>query len=909
MFDNTEIRDYASFGYELPPQAIPTSKKNDVWIKACLDSLENIAIRQITNNRNKYEQTFKLLDGTFNYEHVFNSSLHLSETDFLRSQSEVEKNLVNYGFVEPLVNTIIGEFLETPNPSTIEAVDPLSKNDYIDVKTDKLWEATLVNIEDRLNKKMLRKGINPFQYKFESEEEQQAHLQQIEQYKQENTPKEIENKMNQSWRGVYIEWAEATIKEDESRFDFDVLDRKNLYSYLATGKCFRHIRAGYDSYQVEDWDIKDTFHDDSVAYAEDGDYTGRLKELTPNQVIAMFGHKLSFDQQQRILKSKYYKETLARVSNGVNSIRDWAEKGGGEVKMLPHPSYFPYMNAKYIQDTTGMDLGMTDLFPNGSLGGRALFSDDSRTDKVRVLETYWVSEQIIMYVYLEDEEGNITSEIVTDEVASEYISKLGIKNVKTKSIEQHEKNPEANTVVWATQPVTHYGIKICKQNTDLEDDLYIDGEVVEHQLKGESNMFHTKFPVVGINEKTSFISRIEQEQIDYNIHLNVVRDLQAKEVGMFFLFDLASMPTWIKDLGSEDSVMQVMDLAREAGVVPIDGDPRNSKSNFNQFQAVNMDLTQAMLGKMQLARETKMMALEKLGITPERLYGASQRTATGIEQSLKASYHQTSSWMNKYTNFQKRYTEVHINMAQYMKKDGIDGSVLTTDSDMVRQFINMSDPYLPIRKFRITYDNNPKRKSELETIKQVFMSDNTIEKTLEDLTNVLSSDSVSKVMQIARTKQRITELNVQKQREFESSQLEKQLAATEQKEMIDKDWKSKEAALDRQMQIYKAQLVALGFDKEKDSNNNGISDIIDVGTAALENMKYADAKRQQEIENDMNRSKSDDEKRFKERELYIKEKGLEIEKYKADKDFEKAKENKTQYELKAQNKLKEGKKK
>ena len=909
MFDNTEIRDYASFGYELPPQAIPTSKKNAVWIKACLDSLENIAIRQITNNRNKYEQTFKLLDGTFNYEHVFNSSLHLSETDFLRSQSEVEKNLVNYGFVEPLVNTIIGEFLETPNPSTIEAVDPLSKNDYIDVKTDKLWEATLVNIEDRLNKKMLKKGINPFQYKFESEEEQQSHLQQIEQYKQENTPKEIENKMNQSWRGVYIEWAEATIKEDESRFDFDVLDRKNLYSYLATGKCFRHIRAGYDSYQVEDWDIKDTFYDDSVEYVEDGDYAGRLKELTPNQVIAMFGHKLSFDQQQRILKSKYYKETLARVSNGVNSIRDWAEKGGGEVKMLPHPNYFPYMNAKYIQDTTGMDLGMTDLFPNGSLGGRALFSDDNRTDKVRVLETYWVSEQIIMYVYLEDEEGNITSEIVTDEVASEYISKLGIKNVKTKSIEQHEKNPEANTVVWATQPVTHYGIKICKQNTDLEDDLYIDGEVVEHQLKGESNMFHTKLPVVGINEKTSFISRIEQEQIDYNIHLNVVRDLQAKEVGMFFLFDLASMPTWIKDLGSEDSVMQVMDLAREAGVVPIDGDPRNSKSNFNQFQAVNMDLTQAMLGKMQLARETKMMALEKLGITPERLYGASQRTATGIEQSLKASYHQTSSWMNKYTNFQKRYTEVHINMAQYMKKDGIDGSVLTTDSDMVRQFINMSDPYLPLRKFRITYDNNPKRKSELETIKQVFMSDNTIEKTLEDLANVLSSDSISKVMQIARTKQRITELNVQKQREFESAQLDKQLAATEQKEMIDKDWKSKEAALDRQMQIYKAQLVALGFDKEKDSNNNGISDIIDVGTAALENMKYADAKRQQEIENDMNRSKSDDEKRFKERELYIKEKGLEIEKYKADKDFEKAKENKTQYELKAQNKLKEEKKK
>jgi len=904
MFDNIELRNQSVAGYNLPPQAIPTSKKDTDWVKANLDALENIAIRQISNNINKYSQTFKLLDGTFNYTHITNSSLHLSEVDFLRNQSEVEKNLVNYGFIEPIINTFIGEFLETPNPSTIEAVDPLSKNDYIDVKTDKLWESTLVDIEDRLNKKMLQKGINPFQFKFETEEEQQAYQQQIEQFKQENTPKEIETRMNQSWRGVYIEWVEAVIKEDESRFDFDVLDRKNLYSYLATGKCFRHIREGYDYYAPEFWDINETFYDDSAEYTEDGDYAGRLKLLTPNQVISMFGHKLSFDEQQRILKSRYYKGSFGSVgSGGINSMRDWAEKGGGEVKMIPHPSYYPYLNAKFLQEETGVDLGMTELFSGGSPQS-ALFSTDDRTDKIRVLEAYWVSEQIIMYIYLEDEDGEITSEIVTDEVASEYISRLKIKNIKTKSIEQHEANPEANTVVWATQPVTHYGIKICKNNTDLDDDLYIGGNPVEYQLKGESNMYHTKIPVVGINEKTSFVSRVEQEQIDYNIHLNVVRDLQAKEVGLFFLFDLASLPTWIKDMGGEDSVVKVMDLAREAGVMPIDGDPRNSKSSFNQFQAVNMDLTQAMLGKMQMARETKQMALEKLGFTPERLYGAAQRTATGIEQSLKASQHQTSSWLNKYTNFQKRYVEIHVNMAQYMKKDGVDGTVLTTDSDMIKKFINMSDPYLPLRKFRITYDNNPKRKSELETIKQVFMNDNTIEKTLEDLTNVLTSDSVTKVLQIARYKQRVTELNVQKQREFESMQLEKQLASAKEQKLIDKEWEAKEAALDRQTQIYKAQLVALGLSKEKDTNNNGISDIIDVGNAALENAKYLDAKQQQDIDNQIKREGNEAEKRLKERELFIKEKTLDVEKYKADNALRIARENKTDAELKVQGKNK-----
>jgi hypothetical protein len=907
MFNDTiDLRTSKYVGYTLPPQALPSNQKNDAWKRACMDALENIGIRMIAQNRRRFDDAYRIVEGNFQYRDILNSSLFLSEVDFWRNQAELTNGLEHYGFIEPIVNHLVGEYIKTPNPVLIHANDSFSTNDYIATKTERLWESVSTNLENILNMKMLKMGMNPFEEDFESEEQMQEYQQQVMQFKQENTPEEIEKYMNQNWRAIYIEWAEATLEEDYDRFDIDEIDRENLYDYLVTGKCFRHYRAGYDYYMPEVWSPRETFYDDSVRNVEEGDFVGQIKYLSGNQVIARWGHLLNEQEKQRILRSKDYDKNLLTYYKGTSSItnaRQWAEQGGGTLRYVPHPAYFPYANAQFIQEETGIDLGMDDHFPNGRQYDEFLFYNDTeRQDLVRCVEGYWVSNKRIGYLTIEDPETmEIYPEIVTDEVLTDLLKIMGIKQIRTVSLEQHEAKPEPNTIVWDYVPEVWRGIKINKNNTDLTDDLYIGIEPLTYQLKGESQTYHTKLPVTGINERTSLVARLEQEQIDYNIAMNMARDYMSKELGVFYLMDMSYLPSFIKDLGGEESITKLMDVVRELGILPVDG--QGVRSGFNQFTAVNMDLTNAMLGKLQYANTVKRMAYEKIGFTPERLGTPTQKTATGIEQSVSASFSQTEVWYDKFSKFQKRSAEVHLNLAQYMKKDGVDGSVNYVDSYKTRTFINMSDPYLPLRRFKITTENNSKRRSELEIIKQVYMNDNTIVKDLESLAEVIASDSVSKVIQLGKIGRKMAELQQQMEHERRMAEIEAEQAAIDERDLRDKEWKSRENALDRQMQIYRQQILALGFEKDKDADQSGVSDVIEQSKLALDNLKYQNDARLKELDSQHKQAKDEKEQRLKERELDIEDKKVEATKYAADMKLEIARENKTKAELQAAKKL------
>ena len=93
----------ASYGaagpYRLPAQAIPSRKKDKDWIKANLDQLEEIGLRDINFNREMFEDAYRIIEGSYTYSDVANTSLFLTEIDHLRSQADVTENLQHYGFL------------------------------------------------------------------------------------------------------------------------------------------------------------------------------------------------------------------------------------------------------------------------------------------------------------------------------------------------------------------------------------------------------------------------------------------------------------------------------------------------------------------------------------------------------------------------------------------------------------------------------------------------------------------------------------------------------------------------------------------------------------------------------------------------------------------------------------------
>ena len=816
MFFDIDLRDAQYFGdiLRLPAQALPEKKKNKEWVMDCMNTLETIGIRQLNSARRRFEDAYRIVEGSYRYSNVVNTSAFLSEVDMLRSQSDLSEDLQHYGFIEPIVNTMIGEFLTKPNPNVVYTDDPLSTNEYLRNQKTKLWEGVNNAISKEIEIKLLSQGFYN-ERQFKSEEEQQQYVETLRRERDKNIPQEVKKYMESEWKPIYLEWAEKTLEEGEVRFDMDELYRDLFRDYLITGRCFLHWRIGHDYYQPERWSPLNTFTSitQDEKYPEVGEYVGRIQYLTPNQVVANFGSHLTEVQKQDLLRSKHYRGKEFSTAS-IDNTQDWLENNGGTLRRVPFGDAIGYENLGVIQDQTGIDLGYRGMFPNQLRGQHFFFNDnDNRYDLIRVVEAYWVSYKRVGYLTYTKPDGTSRSEVVTDELLKDIINEFQIKKLRTVTLDQHTKNPQDNTIVWDYVPEVRYGVKILNENTDLPDHLYLFGGAIDYQLKGESATYHTLMPVTGLLEHTSLVSRVEIDQVEYSLAMNMARDYMSKELGLFFLMDLAYMPEFLKDFGGDEAIEKLMEVTRNLGFLPVDSSQARGTS-FNNFQMVNMDLTAAMMGKLNFAQAIKMRAFEKLGFTPQRMaVPVEQETATGIRTSQTSSYAQTEVWFDKFSRFQQRTAEMQINIAQWLQHEGKDVTVNYTDSDLTRQFVSIIDPDLPLRRFKIYTRNNTKRRSELELLKEVYMRDNTISKNLEDMAEVVSADSTAKIIQLARLSRKQKDLMEQQQQQQQMQMMQMQ----QQGEMAKEEQKHKnKIELEKvkgEIALNKQAILALGFAK------------------------------------------------------------------------------------------------
>jgi len=862
MFFDVNLKDAPFLGdtMRLPAQALPDKKKNRAWFRDCMDTLETIGIRQLNVSRRRFEDAYRIVEGSYTYSDMTNTSAFLSEVDMLRSQASLAEDLQHYGFVEPIINTLIGEYIKKPNPTIVYANDPLSTNEYLRKKKDLLWAKVGKAVEAEINLKLAAMGVDPANQTFENEEQKQKYLQEIQKFKQQNIPKEVQDYMNTQWKPKYISWAEQTIEEGETRFYMDELYRDLFRDYLITGRCFLHWRIGHDYYQPERWSPLNTFTSvtQEERYPELGEYVGRIQYLSPNQVVTNYGHMISESDKRDLLKSKHYTQAEVSVSADIKDTQSWLENFGGTNKRVPYADYIAYENLGVLQDQTGMDFGYRGHFPNQNQNLNLLFNDyDTRYDLIRVVEAYWVSYKRIGFLTIKKPDtGQLVTEVVTDELLKDLINELELKQLRTVSLEENQKNPKENTIMWDYVPEVWKGVKILRENTDLKDHLYLYGKPLEYQLRGESSMFHTLLPVNGMFENTSLVSRVEIDQVEYSMAMNMARDYMSKELGLFFLMDLAYMPEFLKDYGGDEAIGKLMEVTRNLGLLPVDSSQARGTA-FNNFQMVNMDLTAAMLGKMQYAQSIKNRAYEKLGLNPQRMAGPiEQQTATGIKVTQDASYAQTEVWFDKFSKFHQRTAEMHINVAQWLQKEGKDVTVNYTDSDSTRHFVTMLDPHLPMRRFKIYTQNNSKRRTELETLKKTYFQDNTIMKNLEDMAQVISADSTAKIIQIARLGRKRAELQQQMQQKQQQQQQQIEKANEFELEQLKHQHKIELEQIKGEISLNKQTILSLGFIKDEDMPDE------DETPKVVEQLKQ---------------STSDLDRRFKQRQLEIQTRQKQIE--------------------------------
>jgi len=889
----------------LPPQAIPMHLKNKKWEEGCMNALENIGLQQLRENV-KFNDYFKMMAGQLIYSDLVDLPPALKGLEDLMDEVDLPYSLKHFDLISLIVKAIIAVYKTSSDKFTITSDDDFAKNEYKRRKQDLINNYVREEIQKEIEIRLIEEGLTLDGTQFNSEEERQAYIQQIQQRRNEMAPADIDRHMT-NYTNNFVRWANLTIDQDTEAFNLSHKDVENLEHLLLTGRCFRHYRIGWDFYEPENWDPRNTFFSQDVDTKDiqDSEYVGRVHFYTPSQVINKYGSQLSEKQIKKLINGNA--SLVSGYSEKNTSYKNLFESNLHGSVIAPHESYADYNYALEIQDLTGNPSGETTIIdkegnsvkvprylpyrnsnsgysPNLKLAQQLRNDLSIRTDLLQVTEAYWEGyKRVGELTYRIPETGRIEIAIVTEDLLEDFLRDNEIKKITSISLEEHaKKNLEdrVNTIIYTYVPVTYEGVKISLFNRDVSEDIYLKCTPMDMQLKGNSNVYNNKRPVAGIVD-VSLANIIRPYQIGYNFAMNQVQNLSEKEMGIIFMFDMAMLPAEYRNLGdSVDEVLEnLVNVARKTGFMPFDSNRQNTNSATGNvpFQAQNLTLVPQIQNCFERALLYKQAAFEQIGITPQMLGAPTKyETAEGVQVSQSASYAQIEKYLDVFSRFKKGALEMHLNVAQYSKKNNKDIRSFYTDSDNTTALLEFTDENFYARKLNVLPSSNSKKRKELETFKNYITSTNTLGDDTLALAEFITSDTVQEVLDIAR--QSISRRQQQQSEDHARTMEQIQAQAESTDQLNQRQWDRQETSKnkDRLVDIEVAQISKLGKSQNENFQNDLYKNTIQATTVLNKQQQTEAQQNLQQQEIDRKRGKDESESDYRERMLAIKEREVEL---------------------------------
>lgn len=844
----------------LPPQAISSRRKTQRWKEECLDALEVIGLKQYARNQ-RFRDYYLMKDGKLSFMELADVIPQMKDIQGLRSNVKIPSFLKHYDIIGGIVNAFEGWLTNLQDKYTVTELGDMAISEYEEAKSSLLKRTIQEQWDIILNQRLMEAGLDPQFNDFESDEERQAYMQQIEQAKVSMTPEEIEDFMNTRWKTQGAVWGDHTLESDRGRFYMDEMDRENFIDRLLTGEMYRNHFVGFDYYKPEVWSPMEVFRPTNVKYPQYGSYIGRIHYYEGTDLIARYGHKLTAKEKQQIMggEDNYY------GGGYVNEDDRYGWKSGGKSPLIPQykndrvpwKGFRDYQSITNAEDHFGIPFGeehrftsegeevvtprfMPRFHPFGYFGQYPDVERGYSIDRhlFRVMEGYWVSMKAIYLITYQTESGMITQEIVTDELLRDFLEQNGIKKIN-RVMNDAVKEPEVNTYILEYVPEVRFGVKITGGSL-LDKAIYIGGDPIPHQIHGDSSLYDFVIPVSGF-VGSSLAERIQPFQMLYNLAMNQLYNYNEKEIGKFFLGDLGFIPSEYKDMVDKKGALATfMNIVKSVSFMGIGGNDTNNPYNpqvsgiHNQFGVYDLSNTENIRSRMEVAAWAYTMAYRMIGIS-EQAIGQSTKyeTSTGVKQGMSATLLQTQTYFNDFDEFKKRTLDIHLAVAQVCQKEGQDWTAMYRNSDLSISYVSLTDNDLALRHLSVMAVSNSKKRLELENMKQYILQTNTLGSDLLDVVRMMGANSNAELAQIGRDSRR--HMDRKQREEYErQSNLEQQKAQIEQAARDDKHNKDKELlTIKGEYDLRGKSIIAAGNAARKDSDSAGLSFVGDMADRAL----------------------------------------------------------------------------
>ena len=825
-----------------PIQFLPRKEKDEDWTAWNLDWLEWQGLKQIRRNARRLMKNYKLAKGI------------IDKTDYLVSEDNENRDLLEtltqedfsalelkfYPIIPNVINVMVSEFAKRNTKVTFKAVDEFTYNELMEQKRQAVEQVLLSQAEQKLITNMIEMGVDPNDPEIQEKLQQQLAPENL------KTLPEIEDFFTKNYRSMGEQWAQHQFKVDEERFKMDELEERAFRDMLITDREFWHFRMMDDDYDIELWNPVMTFYHKSpeVRYISQGNWVGKIEMMTVADVIDKYGYLMTQEQLES-LEAIYPVRSAGYPLQGYQNDGSYydATKGHDWNTNMPSLQYrqFVSMYDNFIYN--GGDI------VNWVMGESEDYKDMGMAFMLRTTTAYWKSQRKVGHLTKITESGEVIVDIIDEDykITDRPIYNTALFKNKTKDnliFGEH--------IEWIWINEVWGGVKIGPNHPSFWgmnnpggiNPMYLGIDQnrigrLRFQFKGDNTLYGCKLPVEGSvfsdrnTRSTAMVDLMKPFQIGYNIVNNQIADILVDELGTVILLDQNALPR--HSLGEDwgkNNLAKAYVAMKNFQMLPLDTSITNTENPlaFQHFQVMNLEQTQRMMSRINLANYFKQQCFEVIGITPQRLGQqiGQTNTATGVEQAVAGSYAQTEMYFVQHSDYlMPRVHQMRTDLAQYYhsKKPSLRLQYMTTLDEKVNFEINGTD--LLLRDINVFCTTKANHRAMVEQMKQLALSNNTSGASIYDLGNIMTAESMAELTHSLKKIEDKSNQQRQEQMQHEQQMQQAQLEQQAKEKQLELDHESMEKEKDRRVKLLEAQIKAAGYGSMQDINQNLQSDYAD----------------------------------------------------------------------------------
>jgi hypothetical protein len=825
-----------------PLQFLPKKEKDAEWSSWNLDWLEWNGLKQLRRNARRLMKNYKLAKGVLDKtDYIIEDDNEMRDlVDTLTKEDPSVLELKFYPIIPNVINVLTAEFAKRNSKITFRGVDEYSYNEMLEQKRAQVEQVLLQNAEQKLMAKMIEQGLDQDDPEVQQQMQQQLSPENL------KTLPEIQAFFDKDYRSMAEQWAIHQYKIDEERFKMDELEERGFRDMLITDREFWHMKMNEDDYDVELWNPVLTFYHKSpeARYISQGNWVGKIEMMTVADVIDRYGYLMTQEQLESI-------EAIYPVRSAGYPLQGYQNDGSYYDATKSHEWNTNMPGLAYRQFVSMYD---NFIYNGGDIVNWIMAEGEDYAPMgaaflLRVTTAYWKSQRKVGHLTKIMENGEVITDIITEDYTITDKPVYDTTLVKNKTKDNLIFGEHIDWI-WINQ--VWGGVKIGPNHPSFWgmnnpggiNPMYlgIDQNTIgplKFQFKGDNTLYGCKLPVEGavFNDRntrsTSMVDLMKPFQIGYNIVNNQIADILVDELGTVIMLDQNALPK--HSLGEDwgkNNFQKAYVAMKNFQMLPLDTSITNTENalNFQHYQVLNLEQTQRMMSRIQMANYFKQQCFEVIGITPQRLgqqIGQTD-TAKGIEQAVAGSYAQTETYFMQHSDYlMPRVHQMRTDLAQYYhsKKPSVRLQYMSSADEKVNFEINGTD--LLLRDLNIYCTTKANHRNILEQMKQLAMSNNTAGASIYDLGNIMQTESIGELTNSLKSIEKKTNAQRQEQMQHEQQMQEQEMQTRLQEKQMQLDHDMQEAEKDRRKDILVAEIKSAGYGAMQDINQNMQSDYMD----------------------------------------------------------------------------------